>query len=172
MATTPFQRTFQRVVRDGVFDTVTTNTLSAQTATIKTLNATTINATTVNATSIVLPTPTEFILDANAVFGPFTGAIWTFSRVGNEVTAQFTADGGVVANSNFLSFPIPAPYTPTAGNNQISPAAMVITPPGTTFFGYVSLSPGFIHISPTLGGIFTAGTTAIIFSTTIKYILV
>ena len=164
--------TFQRLVRDVVADTVTTNTLFSQTATIKTLTATTVDATTVNTTAINLPNVTIFVTDDNAVFGGPNGALFTFQRTGNVVVAQIDLEDSspLVASTNFLQFTIPAPYAPTGLQPDVSPIAMCINN-GGSFFGFALIGGGVIQIAPSMGGVFTAGDQAAIFPATFTYII-
>lgn len=169
---------FHRFVKDVVADTVTTDQLTANHAlirhelTVTDINATTVNATTVNATAVNLPSPEIFILDDGQVFGVDSGATWSFTRVGNVVTAQLDFfDLGMVVNSNFFQFAIPAPYSPTNSEPIVEPIAMCINA-GGTFFGMASIVSGVIVISPNLGGIFIAGDDVQLFGATFTYILV
>lgn len=156
--------TFHRIVRDVVAETVTTETLTVR----RTLKADTIDATTVN-----VPTSGPlFILDDNEVFGPGTGAIWSFTRIGNLVVAQLDSTLlDLAVNTNFLQYQIPEPYAPTANNSNTTAIAMCINN-GGTFYGALTAASGVLQISPLFGSVFNAGEDVGVFSTTISYILI
>lgn len=163
---------FNRVVRDVVADTVTTNQLFATTATIKgDLTATNIVATTITTDSITIPRTDLFLTDLNFILGTATGATFSFSRVGDAVTVQLDLeDDGTVVNTGFLLFVVPAPYTPTNTDFLYYPITIIIN--GVYTQCVLAIGQATITISPTVLGVFTPGEVLSILPTSATFLTI
>lgn len=156
---------FQRVVRDGVFDSLVTDQLTANSVVVRKV----LTTPTLNADEINIPSTPLFIPDDNQVLGPGTGASFVFSRISNIVVAQLTFDpAGTVVNSGSMQFTIPAPYSPDSVDIYTTePAGMCIN--SVQSWGFAAFGTGVIQISPEMGMAFTAGDVIQVFGKTFVY---